>query len=82
MAIVFNQIEPQRLEMFYPDGTPIGLVNEHEFYDIRIQCREQKKSGIYVMFEGQKCTINKDGRLDKWPYGMFDLFERQLDKLL
>ena len=32
--------------------------------------------------DGTKCNVDKTGRLDRWPLGMFDRFETYLDQLL
>ena len=35
-----------------------------------------------VHTDGTKCNVNKSGRLDRWPLGMFDRFDTYLDQLL
>ena len=35
-----------------------------------------------VHTDGTKCNVDKTGRLDRWPLGMFDRFDTYLDQLL
>jgi hypothetical protein len=35
-----------------------------------------------VHTDGTTCNVGKDGRLDRWPLGMFDKFYQYLDQLL
>ena len=35
-----------------------------------------------VHTDGTRCNVDKTGRLDRWPLGMFDRFETYLDQLL
>ena len=45
------------------------------FFNSRVESGE-------LIHEVQSPTIDKDGRLDKWPCGFFDEWERSLDRLL
>jgi hypothetical protein len=80
--IQVNKIIPQTAELFNPQGESMGFLNEYEFNDIRIQIKKEKAEGYYLIFNDEACVINKDGRLDYWPDGFFDLFDKQLNKLL
>ena len=35
-----------------------------------------------VHTDGTRCNVDKTGRLDRWPIGMFDRFDTYLDQLL
>ena len=35
-----------------------------------------------VHTDSTKCNVDKSGRLDRWPIGMFDRFDTYLDQLL
>ncbi len=80
--IQVNKITPQTAELFNPQGESMGFLNEYEFNDIRIQIMREKAEGYYFMFEGEACVIDKNGRLDYWPEGFFDIYDKQLSKLI
>jgi hypothetical protein len=80
--IKINKIIPQTVEAFTPDNISLGFINEYEFNDLRIQLKENKVDGYYLMFNDLKHQIDKDGRLPLWSKGFFDLQENQLMKLL
>lgn len=82
MSIVINKIMPQTVEAFTPSGESLGYINQYEFNDLRVQLKENKIDGYYLMFNDIKHTIDKDGRVDVWSKGFFDLQEYQLMKLL
>lgn len=77
-----NYFSDITVEFFYPNGEFFGMLNTWEFNDLRIQCRQNKMPGFYAIFNGEKCTINENGRVDRWPDGFYDLYEKQLDKLI
>ncbi len=82
MAVKINKIEIQTVELFDPNGKSLGFVNSYEFNDVRIQIKKQQLEGYYCLFEGVKHEIQKNGRLNYWPEGLFDLFEKQLMQLI
>lgn len=59
-------IEPEVIEVFGPDGTSWGKLNETEFLDLRCQIKKFKKSGYYIYYNGDKIMINRDGFLNKY----------------
>lgn len=71
--IKLNTIIPQEVDLYAPDGTYLGKVNEYEFLDVLVQIKENQYSGYYVIFEGQKIRIDKNGTLEDYPIGLFDL---------
>jgi hypothetical protein len=75
--IKYKQIKPQTVDVWSDEYGFIGNVNEYEFNDIRIQIKEQKATGYYAFFNGEKYYIDTDGKLD-WPNGLFSLMGDQL----
>lgn len=62
--IKINRIIPQRVCLFNPDNKLMGLVNEFEFNDIRIQIKENKISGYYITYKKEKLFITDKGQLN------------------
>ncbi len=77
-----NKIKPQEVEIFDPSDNSLGFVNEYEFNDFRIQIKEYEAEGYYAMFNGHRINIDKDGGINDWIDGFFDLFQIQLSKIL
>lgn len=80
-VVHINRITPQTVEVFTPKGRSMGFVNEYEFNDLRVQIAENKLEGYYVMYNNIKHPIDKNGRIEDWSQGLFDLFETQLSNL-
>lgn len=79
--IQYKQIKPQTVDLWSDDYGFIANVNEEELNDIRIQIKEQKATGYYCFFNGEKIYINSVGKFEKWPKGFFDLLDQQLSIL-
>jgi hypothetical protein len=71
--IKLKDIIPQEVDLYGPNETYLGKVNEYEFLDVLVQIKENQYSGYYVIFEGQKIRIDKNGTLEDYPIGLFDL---------
>lgn len=56
-------IAPETIEVFNPDGTSWGKLNEIEFLDLRCQIKKYKARGFYIYYDGNKVLINTDGML-------------------
>lgn len=80
--IQINKIELQVWEAFDPTYKSLGFLNIFECNDLRIQCKENKASGYYMMFYDRKIEIGPNGKFDSWPNGFYDLYETQLRKLI
>lgn len=80
--LIVEKIEPQTIEAFNPDGTSLGFINLFEFNALRIQCMENKLSGYYMFFNGEKIFINEDGTTDGQPKGFYSMIEDQLRYLV
>lgn len=82
MAIVIKEIQTPSVKIYNPDGTLLCETNnELVFNDIRIQIKDQKLNGYYLIFEGNKCDIDNDGQVIKWPRGLFSISTDQLNYL-
>jgi len=84
MFIRVNKIIEHTSKLYDPNGKFIGEITSHlELNDIRIQIKENKVDGYYIMWKDDyRIFIDKYGRLDEWPKGFYDLFDDQLDALI
>lgn len=80
--IAINKINPPTLEVFTPDGELLGVVNEYEFLDLRVQIRKAQIFGYYFIFNGQKLLIDKNGELEDYPKGLLDTMTNYYLELL
>jgi len=76
--IKINKIEPQIVEFYGPDGNFIGMVNEYEFNDVRIQICKEKAKGYYFMTDGKRMDIDENGKCNRGASGFFELQMAQL----
>ena len=70
--IKFNKIDPPTLEVYTPNNELIGVVNEYEFLDIRVQIKKAQVFGYYIIFKGEKVRIDRNGELESYPIGLLD----------
>jgi len=88
MNVKVRQIKETFCELYDADGNDVGIISsELELNDVRIQIKEQQLKGYYILWEdenNQKNHIQIDhmGNLERWPYGFFDVGEKQLYKLI
>lgn len=80
--IQINKIKPFKCKAYSPEGKYLGLLNEYEFNDLRIQIKEQQIFGYYMLFNNEKILIDKNGSCENWPNGFYDLIGLQLFKIL
>lgn len=59
-------IEPEVVEVFGPEGSSCGKLNEIEFLDLRCQIKKYKAKGFYIYYNGDKVMINTDGMLSAY----------------
>jgi hypothetical protein len=64
--IKIKVIEPETIEVFGPDGSSYGKLNELEFLDLRCQIKKNKQSGFYIYYNGEKVKIRRDGLMEKY----------------
>jgi len=80
--VKINKIILQTCEAFSPDDKSLGFLNYFEFLDFKIQIKEKKLVGYYMLYNNEKIYIDEDGRCDSYPKGFYDLVDIQLDKLI
>ena len=71
--IKINKITPPTLDLYAPDGTHLGCINEYEFLDARVQIKKEQVFGYYLVFDGKKVRLDKNGELEEYPKGLLDL---------
>lgn len=71
----------QIVRHFDNNGKSLGFLNEPESNDLRCQIAEEKASGYYIMFKGERLNIEPDGKIKKWPDGLYDTNEKLLARL-
>lgn len=78
-----NNIEEDHVPLYSPEGSLIGIIeNGLAFNDVRIQIIENKLSGYYIMYKGQKCLIGTNGELETWPNDLYTTYTDQLLKMI
>lgn len=85
--VIVKKIEPPTCKMYDPNHNFLGVVNEYEFFDIRVQIKEQQLEGYYAIFtldsdHDYHLSIDKDGRSNDWTKGTFDMIDNYLMKLI
>jgi hypothetical protein len=80
--IEVKKISIPYVDLYDPSGTHLGQLNEYEFTDVRVQIKEKKISGYYIIFNKRKIMIGKNGGLEEWPDGLFDQLEKLYLSLL
>lgn len=64
--IKIKVIKPETIEVFSPEGTSYGNLNELEFLDLRCQIKKNKLDGFYIYYKGDKILIDNNGFLHKY----------------
>ena len=83
MSVKIEKIEEARCFLHGPDNILIGEINTNlELNHVRIQIKDQKLEGYYVIWEHYKLIISPEGRLHNWPNGFYDTMDTQLDALI
>lgn len=70
-------IPSETIEVFAPDGSSYGKLNEAEWIDLRYQIKKRKAQGYYVYYNADKIYIQPNGYLEK----TIPLFELDIEKL-
>ena len=70
--IKVKKIEVPKCDLYSPDDTHLGKLNEYEFLDARVQIKEKQLKGYYAVFNDKKIRIDRNGTLEEYPIGMFD----------
>lgn len=80
--IKINDIPQITCYLYDSDGYKLGIItSEYSFNDVRCQIKEQNLSGYFVMFKGHRIDIDSDGSVSNWPYGFYDITEKQIEIL-
>lgn len=83
MKIKIREIPEAKVELYSPDNELIGVIdNEVSFLDVRVQIHNQQLKGYYIVFNGIRCGIDRNGELDVYPEGLYDTRSDLLMKLL
>lgn len=69
--ITIKKIIPPTVDLYAPDGTYLGNLNEYEFLDAKVQIKELQETGYYCVFDGMKIRIDRNGRQEEYPANMF-----------
>lgn len=73
---------PEKVELFTPTGLSLGILdNEHELNKVQIQIARHQLTGYYIVWKDHKITINSQGALSDWPFGMYDQTQRDFAEL-
>ena len=80
--IKLKKLELETVEVFDPNGKSLGFANYFEFTDLRIQIKEQKLNGYFIVYDNNEHLILNNGKVVDYPNGLFNLIDEQLDKLL
>lgn len=80
--IKINEISSPEFEIYTPDNILLGIINEYEFLDIRVQIKKLQLSGYYIRFNNQKIKIDRNGHLDHYPEGLLDTMSKYYSKLI
>ena len=79
--VIVKKIKIPKVDLYSPGDKHLGFLNEYQFIDVRVQIKENKLSGYYVVFDGRKIKIDKNGELEDYPVGLFDQILNSLLKL-
>lgn len=80
--VKINNLKDSFTILYGPQGH-IGVIdNILDFYDVRVQIRENQLTGYYFGFDGEVIRIDKNGECESYPEGFFDKFSELAIKLL
>lgn len=80
--VIHIKIPPETVEVYNKDGIFASAVNQCEFNAIRLQIKKYGEEGWYVVSnEGKRYDIDKNGMVEDWHSGMFNLLDYQLAQL-
>ncbi len=86
--ITIPTIIPPRISLYSREHGFLRIVNEYEFYDVRVQIKKEFEGKPFVQFTDYYANdpisgetgINSDGRLENYPES-FNLIENYLMEL-
>ena len=81
--IKINEVKDISCDLYDDEGVFVGIItNILKFNDVRIQISKQKLTGCYIVFNGNKIDIDKNGELRDYPNGLFDTITQQYIDLM
>lgn len=80
--VKIRNIKQEVHELFDPNNNSLGFINDNQFRDIQIQIGSQRLEGYYLLFNSNKVPIKSNGKIERWPIGLFELDTTQLDIIL
>lgn len=80
--IQINKITPQTVEIYQPNNELLGIVNYYEFLDLLVQIKNKQTQGYYIIFNSKKIRIDRNGTLEEYPEGLFDIHINYLSQLI
>jgi hypothetical protein len=82
--IIIREFTEEKWPLYCSNNELIGYVDVFQYNDARIQIKEQKLSGYYILFGDDKLRIDitSSGKAVKHPNGFFDTYNNQLMKII
>lgn len=82
MMIQIREIKDKPAKLYQGDSFIGEIDSLLVLNDVRIQIKNEQLQDCYLIFEGIKIDIDKNGGLNHWPEDFFDTFEKQIHTLL
>ena len=83
--IKINEIVEPVCYLHGPKGDPVGKITSLlQLNDVLIQIKKNRLRGYFLFwsgFSGGVIRINKNGKLDEWPEGLYTQLDDQFDIL-
>ena len=80
--VKIKRITPQTVHLCNKNDNHLGTVNQYEFLDVLVQIKEKQLSGYYIVYNKEKIRIDRNGTLEYYPAGLFDLLSYYYSKLI
>ena len=80
--IQINKITPPTVDVYGSGDAFLGTLNEYELLDFRVQIKENRATGYYLIHNGEKIRIDQNGKPESWPDGLLDTMPNLLVKLI
>lgn len=81
--ITIRDIRDRSCSLYIKEALYIGQIHTMlELYDILVQIKHERSSEYYIMFNGNKIRIDRNGSLEEWPIGFFDTFSNLAMQLI
>lgn len=70
-----HHFKTPKINIFNPDGSFLCEADEYTLLDLQLQIIQEKAEGYSYEWNDNKGTINSNGELSNWFYGMFDFHQ-------